>query len=448
MRARGRAHLAAAVLLGAALAAAGPGAAGAGPVIFSGLAACPDSGRLVFTARDADLAATDTLSLDPGTGTLAWHGGPVRGLALGAGDTVYAAVLTGVAVLAGERPAGFLPWVRVPTGRLEGPVSAWPRLRVPGLPPSAEAAEPAGPAIPFPERYHPLADSTLLFLTSAEHAGPQGRLLLDLHGRGPDGVEWILARNLEVRRWVVSSDGGRWALAARVHRPDYGGEVLEVVLAGVGVRTERFDLGRPRSLAWDPAGTLWILTEDGALMHITPGSGAWTVNRVRPAASAAPCPPAPPERVWVWMSPGRYRNPDAALLAADAYRPAGAQGTRRAWVARDDAGAYRPVWGGMLDRESLLSDLPEAPVPGAAPARVRVDAGQISGTVARVRMNGQDGVAALRHVVRDGRTLSEIWWRFLTRPRWVRLAGPWGPNGSRGTALTPPPPVDTPDDRP
>jgi len=362
--------------------------------------------------------------VDPATGETTWCGGPVRGLAAGRGDTVYAAFLTGATILAGGRPAAYVPWGAVAGGWRDGGPADWPRLRRGALP-GARAATPAGPVRVLPERYHPLADSTLVFVTDAEHAPGTAPLLCDLHARGRNGTEYVLARNLELRAWVESIDRRAWACAARVHRPDYGGEIRDVVLAGTGVRVESFDFGRCRSLLWDDTGTLWTLSEDGRLMRMAPGPDRWTVTPVNPALGTAPCPPAAAESLWVWRAPGRYRSPEPALNVAESVA-AGPGDPPRNRVIREGDGAYRAVWGGFLTRSGLLAALSAPPVPGARAVRVRADRGDFATVTARLRLERRNGVALLRHVRSGGETASELWWRFLTRPRWVRLAGPWG----------------------
>jgi hypothetical protein len=398
--------------------------AGAGPVLFSRLTPCPDSDLLVLTARDTDPAHPDTLAVDPATGEITWGGGPVRGLAAGEGDTVYAALLTGMVVLTGIRPAAYLPWGAVAAGWRDGGPSDWPRLRR-GAFPEARGAVPAGPVRLLPERYHPLSDSTLVFVTDAERSPRSDAPLYDLHARGTNGTEYVLARNLELRTWVESRDRRAWAAAARIHRPDYGGEVTDAVLAGTGVRVESFEFGPCRSLLWDATGALWALYEDGSVMRMDPGPAGWTVTRVNPVLRPVPCRPGPPESLWVWRSPGRYRTPEAALNVVESViRGSGDPPESR--VVREADGAYRPVWGGGLTRSELLAAFPAPPVPGARAVRVRADRGDFAAVTARLRLNHRNGIALLRHVTARGETASELWWRFLTRPRWVRLAGPWG----------------------
>ena len=365
-----------------------PVAVNAGPVLFSRLTPCPDSDALVVTARDTDPARPDTLAVDPATGDIAWCGGPVRGLAAGEGDTVYAALLTGAAVLAGTRPAGYLPWGAVGTGWRDGSPSDWPRLRRGALP-AARAASLAGEVRILPERYHPLAESTLVFVTDAERNPDPGALLYDIHARGPGGTEYILARNLELRAWVQSPDGRAWAVAARAHRPDYGGQVHEVVLAGTGVRVESFDFGRCRSLLWDGAGALWTLYEDGSVMRMDPGPTGWTVTRVDPVLAPLPCRPGAAESLWVWRAPGRYRSPEAALSVAETVVD-GPPRAFRSRVVQDGDGAYRPVWGGDLTEAGLLTAFPGPPVPGARSVRVRADRGDFAKVVARIRVQRQE----------------------------------------------------------
>ncbi len=438
-----------AALLLAALAAAAPAPApaAAGPVLFSGLARCPAESALVFTARDSLFLRPDSLWCAPARGELRWTGGPVRGLAFGGGDTVYAAVLLGVSVLAGGGPVAFLPWARVPDGRLSVDPAAWPPVRAGAVRPEAPALPVPGAQV-LPERYYPLAGGNLLFLVDAEHP-PRGRTFLyDLHARGPDGVELLLVRNLEPRLWVLHSDSLRWALAARVHRADYGGEVREVVAAGIGARVATFDVGRPRLMGWSGSGELWILLQDGDLMRLVPGPQAWRTDRVRPAAFHPGCAPAGAESLWVWMGPGRYRERDAALREAGGVRRGLGTGGGVAWVIEQPRGAYRPVWGGYLDRESLLGAMAESPVPGGVLARVGTGGGQVAATVAKVRLAEAGGVAAIHNVTRGGAAASELWWRFLSRPEWVRLAGPWGLGSARPAGPGLLPSVDTPPNAP
>ena len=96
------------------------------------------------------------------------------------------------------------------------------------------------------------------------------------------------------------------------------------------------------------------------------------------------------------------------------------------WIHGLDDGRFRPVWGGFLNEKTLRRKIPDPPVPGARAEAGRVDTGEMAGTVGRLRMPALDGIATLRHVTREERVASELWWRFTSRPNEVRLAGPWG----------------------
>ena len=406
------------------------------PVILSRLTACDADRSVLFTAWDPAAPGPDTLRARPGAGALAWLGGPVRGLALGADDTLYAATLLGVSVLNDGRPVAFLPW-DVLSGQGPGlDPGLWPPLRGAALPAGIRPAIATGKALMLPERYHPLAAGHLLFLTDAEQPPEPGLLLHDLHARDPEGREFLLARNLEVRTWVVASDSLHWALTARLHRPDYGGHVVEALLTGVGTRVETFDPGPVAALAWDARFRLWALVADGRLLGIHPAEAAWRVQTVNPALERCPCTAGPPESLWVWAAPGRYEDRDAARQHGETVQRRLGGGTT--WVRRLDDGGFRPVWGGFLSERTLKQKMPDPPVPGARVETVRVDSGEVAGTAARLRMPNLNGIATLRHVIRDERIASELWWRFTSSPREVRLAGPWGFEGpSRGAVNGP-----------
>ncbi len=433
----------AALLVAALTVLAGPpstGPADAGPVLLSRLTACEPDRSILFVADDPDAPGPDTLLARPGAGELAWLGGPVRGMALGEEDTLYAATLLGVSVLDKGRAAAFLRWGDMAAGRPGLDPGLWPPLRRGSLPESLRAAVPVGDVKMLPERYHPLADGNLLFLVDAEQPPNGRRLLQDLHARDSRGREYLLARNLGVRTWVVAGDSLHWALAARVYRPDYGGQEAEVVLAGMGTRVETFERGPVAAMLWDDDPDLWVLLEDGVLLGIHPAEGAWRVRPAAPAVASTPCTPGPPESLWVWAAPGRYTDADAARLHGEAVHRRLSSGM--AWVHALDDGRYRPVWGGFLSEKTLRRKIAEPPVPGARVRTVRVDTGETAGTAARLRVPALDGIAILRHVNRGDVIASELWWRFTSRPHEVRLAGPWGfedPPESRRTR----PSVDT-----
>ncbi len=410
----------------AALAAGGlvPTSAPAGPVRFSRLTACPEARGFAFLAQDDEFQRPDTLFAAPSVGRLEWLGGPVRGFAL-RGDTAYAATLLGVCEIPPKGPGSFFAWEGVVPGRLEVDPSRWPARRGGAI--RGSGAHPVGDVWIFPERYLPLRDSSRVFLTDAEHPPGRGTMLYDLHTRDPQGTEYMAVRNLEVRTWVVSDDSLHWALAARLHRPDYGGEVLEAVVAGIGARVETFALGEPRSLVWDGANHLWVLLQNGDLRRLTPGPSAWSNTRVDPSAGALPCPLGPPETVWVWRSPLKYTQPQAAERFAATVQSRLDCG--RTWVVAHEDGSWRPVWGGFLTREALLQEMPKPPVPDAAAVAVPAGDSHPEGTVARVRMMEENGVATLRNITRNGRTASEFWWRYLPKQQGVRIAGPWGLGG-------------------
>ena len=432
------------VVAGFAIASALAGSLEGSGVRFSRLTPCPDAGLIRFQAVDPAAPGPDTLCLDPGTGGLHWEGGPVRGLARGNGDTVYAATIAGAAVLVSERAVGFIPWVQPVRSLGSGVPSAWPATRTP-VPRSRKiAARPVGEVVVFPERYLPCKGGSLVFLVEAEHPPRPGLMLYDLHSRAPDGVEWMLRRNLEVRAWVLSPDSSRWALAAREHRPDYGGEIREVILAGVGHQVETFALGIPLALLWDGAEGLWCLNREGSLFRLRTGPDVWSVDRARFGAPACECPLGESESVWVWMSPGRYADPESASRFAESVQAERSLGSARAWVVRDAQGAHRPVWGGHLTRRALEEAIDEPPVPGSERTAVPVTTEDYVGTVARILMTRENGEAVIRQVKHGDTTASELWWRFLARPDWIRLAGPWGvadPGPGRRADLLP---VDTP----
>jgi hypothetical protein len=423
---RARALLAgAAVLAGLGGRALVPDSAQAGPIRFSRLTACPHERGFAFLAQDDDFSRPDTLFAVPSAGRLDWLGGPVRGLAL-QGDTVYAATLLGVCKIPPSGSGSFLPWEGAAEGRLDVDPSRWPALRDGAI--RAAGAHAAGDVWIFPERYVPLRDSSRVFLTDAEHPPGRRTMLYDLHTRDPRGTEYMAVRNLEVRSWVVSDDSLHWALAVRLHRPDYGGEIIEAIVAGIGARVETFTLGEPRSLIWDGANRLWVLLENGDLQCVTPGPSAWSNARVDPSAGALPCPLGPPEVVWAWRSPLKYTQHQAAERFAATVQSGLDRG--RAWVVEHDDGSWRPVWGGFLTREALFQEMPEAPVPDAAAVAVPAGDSHPEGTVARVRMTEENGVATLRNVSRNGRTASEFWWQYFPKQQGVRIAGPWGLGGA------------------
>ncbi len=132
----------------------------------------------------------------------------------------------------------------------------------------------------------------------------------------------------------------------------------------------------------------------------------------------------PPETVWAWRSPLKYTQQQAAERFAATVQSRLDRG--RAWVVAHDDGSWRPVWGGFLTREALLQEMPMPPVPDAAVVAVPAGDSHPEGTVARVRMTEENGVATLRNITRNGRTASEFWWRYFPKQQGVRIAGPWG----------------------
>jgi hypothetical protein len=411
-------------------------------VLFSGLAPCDSSGSVVLLAHDPLYAVPDTLSVDPGMGALRWHGGPARGFAGGGGDTLLVATLAGVVRLAGGAPAGTAPWVRR-EGSVPGPYpETWPLPRSP----LGELTPPTfvGGVTVFPRRYVSLRDSSRVFLTDAD-SPPRPGLFLDLHTRASDGVEWLARRNLEIRTWVLPGDSLHWAFAAREHRPDYGGEIREVVVVGRGHRTDTFAIGRPLAMMWDSLPSLWVLTARGSLVRLRPGRDRWTQQVPALAAAPSPCPPGGRERVWVWMSPGRYQTEEAAAQRAHEVRTARPSLRLRAWAVPAEPGLYAPVWGGGLTEELLVREIAESPVPGAERARVVVHPRASGGPVGRAMLATADGEAVLRLIRRGEESVSELWWRYDRVGRWNRLAGPWDAPLDR---LRPPASVDAPEEAP
>jgi len=397
------------------------------PVQFRGLTVCPEDSCLVFEAAD-DITLADTLSLDPGTGRLRWVGGPVRGLAA-AGDTVLAATRLGEFCLAGDGDTAFAewetPWLEDSPSEAVGfepPPPAWPNTRTQAPRPRRSATQ-VGPAVPFPERYFPLADGTLLFLVDAEHPVRPDRRMVDLHARLTDGVEWELARNLEVRCWVHSSDSLSWAMAALIHVADYGGGTRDVVLAGRGGNVQTFEVGDPRALLWQDGG-LWVLNMEGRLNHIAPSRGPWSVEPVELAGAPCACPPGPDEGVWTWSSPALSRTPEQAETRVQAgLRVAGT--SLAGWVA-PVPGGFVPCWGGSFSREGLTTSLATPPEAGAEPRPMPVTGSTFRGPVTRVTAPALGGVATLRRVGPAGQAAGELWWRFTGGGAAVRVAGPWG----------------------
>jgi|GEM_PF-4238492 len=417
--------LAAAVLAGAVPSAAaatdGPGAIEG--TRFSRLTSCGE--HILFLARDPGEPRADTLLADPATAVLTWGGGPYRGLAAGRGDTVFAACRLGVDVFSGGERVAFHPWVLPLGGRLSEN-DVWPPVR--GA--SPEVRRPARTAASvewFPERYLPLKGGSLLFLIDAEHPPADGVLLQDVHARRTDGVEWTLARNLQVLRWVVSSDSTAWALAARLHLPDYGGTLRDVVLAGRGDTVHRFDVRTPASLLWEDSGALWILDGEGRLVRIVPQDGAWTWRPVERARRAVCCAPAAAESLWTWTLPAAYPDSLRALREART-RPRDDDGNPiLTWAGRRGS-AFVPCWGAYFSRAELHAGLPDPPREGARVERVPVSGGGYLGPVARIHLKSPAGEAVLRSVGRNGANASELWWRFTGGGGWVRLAGPWSPH--------------------
>jgi hypothetical protein len=281
-----------------------------------------------------------------------------------------------------------------------------------------------GETIPFPERYFPLGDGSLLFLIDAEHPVRRDRRMVDLHARLTDGVEWELARNLEVRQWVLSSDSLSWAVAAVGHIADYGGDARDVVVAGRGGNVQTFELGDPSAVVWDDAGRLWILTRTGDLNAVTPAAGAWTSRRVDVSDRQCRCTPGDAESLWTWASPAPSGTPELASdRAREGLRRAGV--STAAWVAKVEGG-FVPCWGGAFTRETLLATLGVPLEPGAEPRRIPVEGSTFLGPVARVHAPELGGVATLRRVGPTSRGAGELWWRFTGGKAAVRLAGPWG----------------------
>ena len=382
---------------------------------FYGLIACEN--RIVFVAEDAGGAA-DTLALDPTRGKLFWLGGPVRGLARADGNTVCVATRLGVHVLTSSI-RWFARWTVPPGGPITADPAGWPKTRTP-LPSTPVAPTVPGEVTPFPERYIPLADGNLMFLVDAANPPDNRTLRYDLHTRFETEVEWRVARNLEVRGWVVSPDSLSWALVGRVHRPDYGGEVRDVVLAGRHATSQTFFLDGPRALLWDGAGRLWVWTAAGSLTRLEPGDGAWRVEAVDLAETDPPCAPGEAESIWVWTDPRSFSDRMAALRAA---RSATGDHTPTPWAAEGTRGAWQACWGGFLT-EAALRDV--APDPPAPEARItRVPAAGFLGPAGKLRDPDLAGTATLRSALHHGRPASELWWRFDGTDRPVRMAGPW-----------------------
>jgi hypothetical protein len=376
-------------------------------------------------ARDPGYPFPDTLEIDPGNGELAWCGGPARSFVKTAGDTLLVATLAGVVQLADATPVGFIPWVR-----REGPVAGldpatWPVPRRPL--PESEPPSPIGPVNVFPQRYVPLADSTRVFLTQADSPPSRTGLFLDLHTRSPDGIEWLGRRNLEVRAWVVPGDSLHWAFAAREHRPDFGGEVRDVVIVGRGHRMDTFAIGRPIAMLWDAAPSLWVLTAQGRLIRLSPGPERWIQQVPGLAAGMPSCAPGKPERIWVWMGPGRYESERAAAERAGEVRADHPSLRLRAWAVRTDQRLFAPVWGGGLTEELLVNEIAEPPVPGAERTLVAVHPRTCGGPVGQAALPRARGEAVLRLIRRGEDSVSELWWRYDAVARWERLAGPWAP---------------------
>lgn len=408
----------------------------AGAIQFSRLTACPESGQVTFLATDSGSAWVDTLCLDPGKGRLLWSGGPIRGLAGGDGDTVYAATLAGVLTFSSGRQISFQRWKGQGTTVAGRAPDSWPGA--PGVTPRV-APVLTDEIYVFPERYWSGAGGSTVFLSDAEYESKPGIFLYDLHSRDAAGVEWLLRRDLEVRGWVLSPDSLHWAVIAMEHRRDYGGETKEVALVGQGHRLETFMLGMPAALLWDGASRLWHLNTQGELHVIQIGSTpvpdadsgvttfrtTWSATRAPVRAESCGCDPGEPEQVWAWMAPGRYTYPGAAWRHVREIQSRDPDGLRRAWVVETHEG-WRAVWGGFLGEDALRSGIPEPPVPGALATQVPVDPESFTGTVTRIQLNRERGEASLRLVSHAGESASEIWWRYLSTARWVRMAGPWG----------------------
>lgn len=400
-------------------------AAGTG-VRFQGLAPCADGRLLVFRAVGPRDVRPDTLCLNPETADLYWGGGAIRGLAAGHADTVIAATRVERLTFVGGSLTDRRPWRTPVPDAIPADVASWPAVRNPvGLAVARPAGHP-GPVEPFPERYLRLRDGTVIFLIDAEHPPHFKERFHDLHARLRGETEWTVSRNLAVRGWVVSPDSTSWALAARGHVPDYGGGMRDVVIAGRGESIHTFPLPVPEALLWDGAGWLWVLDGAGRLLRIRPTPGAWETREIDAADDRCGCAPDGVDSVWTWTVAAAGSNRAEILAGALDLESSHPEPTPSPWVSWDENGRPLLCFGGYPSREALLAADGRAPVTGAEIRRAPLVDENFVGTAERLPLRTAGGTATLRHVHQDGRAASEIWWRFTTRERAVRMAGPWG----------------------
>ena len=379
--------------------------------LFRGVGVCSEHGHLVFENISPVSGVGDTLCIEVSSGRLFWSGGPFKALAQTQDMVVTASSFAAVGYREGVRE-GIHYWNR--------PLKSAEQMQVPQDWGTVRPAKEFGPIQPFPERYHRLADGTVVFLQDAENPPRERGPWYDLHLRLSSTTEWLAARNLRPRSWVLNADTTGWAMAAVQWEPDFGGRLTQVVLAGVGQQSERFELHWDSAL-WERGQRLWGLDPQGEITTIEPGPGAWKVRKPQAPGHTCGHGPDAPETKWTWMLPRSF----ATYQQAEEYGytlPAVKNNPR--WIKRTGTG-YQVCLGSAENEKLLRNAIQDPPVPGAKTKNVTVWDSQYTGVPTHFASSDLGGEVSLRYLQNDTCRVSELWWRFHGNGNWVKLAGPW-----------------------